>query len=208
MAVLASSILTRVRTQLVDNGSTQRWTDTELLSWLSDGQRHVVSAVPWASPKVATVSLAAGTRQAVPSDGWKLITVYRNLTAVGVAGLSCLYVPRTVLDTQYATWHTTTNTSSAVTHWTYDENDPQAFYVFPRNDGTGSVEVNYSVMPTDVASTSSNITIRDIFQTALFDYVMFRAHSKDSDYAAGQQLAGAYWQSFSNYVAIHGAKAA
>jgi hypothetical protein len=205
MTVLASSILVRVRTQLVDNGSTLRWADTELLSWLSDGQRSIVAVVPWASPKLVTLSLVAGTRQTIPSDGFKLINVYRNLTAGGTAGLSCLYVPRNLLDTQYPSWHTST-AQSAVTHWTYDENDPAGFYVYPRNDGTGSLEINYSYMPVDLTATTTPLTVRDIYQTALFDYVMFRAHSKDSDYAAGQQLAGSYWQSFQNGLAPHVAK--
>lgn len=207
MPVVASSIINRVRQQLVDNGATQRWTDTELLYWLSDGQRAIVSANPSASATVTTLALVVGTRQTLPTASFKLLNVYRNLTAGGVSGVSCLYVPRAVLDTQYPNWHTASTATSAVTHWTYDEIDPQAFYVYPRNDGTGSVEINYSANPTDVASTSSNISVRDIYATALFDYVMFRAHSKDGDYAAGQGLAGAYWQSFTNYVAMNGGKA-
>ena len=204
MAVVASSIINRARQQLVDNGSTQRWSDTELLYWLSDGQRAIVSAVPSATATVTVLSLVSGTRQSLPATAFKLLNVFRNLTAGGVSGVSCLYVPRQVLDTQYPSWHTASTATSAVTHWTYDEIDPLAFYVYPRNNGTGSVEINYSANPTDVASTSSNISVRDIFSTALFDYVMFRAHSKDGDYAAGQGLAGGYLQSFNAYLALHG----
>jgi hypothetical protein len=203
MAVVASSIINRVRQQLVDNGSTQRWSDTELLYWLSDGQRTIVSAIPSASATLTTLALVAGTRQSLPATAFKLLNVYRNLTAGGVSGVSCLYVPRDLLDTQYSTWHTASTATSAVTHWTYDEIDPLAFYVYPRNDGTGSLEINYSANPTDVASTSSNISVRDIYSTALFDYVMYRAHTKDGDYAAGQGLAGGYMQSFSSYIAMH-----
>jgi hypothetical protein len=195
MAVLASSIINRVRTQVIDNGSTQRWTDAELLGWLSDGQRAVVAVVPSAYVTNANVALVAGTRQSVPSTGWKLVEIYRN-----TSGQACFMIPRSVLDMQYPTWHVDTATSN-ITHWVYDENEPQAFYVYPPNTGAGSVNMTYSVMPTDLASISSNLTIRDQYQTPLFDYVMFRAHSKDSDYAAGQQLAGAYWQSFQNGLA-------
>lgn len=207
MAVVASSIINRVRQQLVDNGSTQRWSDTELLYWLSDGQRAIVSVNPSATATLATQALVAGTRQSLPATAFKLLNVYRNLSAGGVSGVSCLYVPRQVLDTQYPNWHTAATATASVTHWTYDEIDPLAYYVYPRNDGTGSLEISYSANPTDVASTSANISVRDIFSTALFDYVMFRAHSKDGDYAAGQQLAGSYWQSFTNYVGLHGKSA-
>ena len=199
MAVTASSIINRVRTQLSDNGTTQRWSDAELLNWLSDGQRAIVVADATASQTVTTVPLAAGTRQALPSGAHKLIHIYRNLSVSGTPGKACSYVPLSLLDNQYPDWHTDTAVA-AVRHWTYDENDPVGFYVYPRNDGTGRLEVNYAIVPTDLASTSSTISVRDIYQTALFDYVMFRAHSKDSDYAAGQSLAAGYLQAFTNFV--------
>lgn len=195
MPVAASSIINRVRTQLVDNGSALRWTDSELLGWLSDGQRNMVSLVPHAAPRAANVALVAGTRQTIPADGWRLITVYRNTDVGGGPGPAALEVPRSVLDIQYASW-TASGGTATVTHWCYDERDPAAFWVYPLNTGTGYVQINYSYMPPDVASTSSTLSVRDIFQTPLFDYVMFRAHSKDSDYAAGQQLAAAYFSSY------------
>ena len=46
MAVTAQTILTRVRTQLIDELTQQRWTDPELLRWLSDGQRTLVAMDP------------------------------------------------------------------------------------------------------------------------------------------------------------------
>jgi len=87
-----------------------------------------------------------------------------------------------------------------VLHYTYDENDPLTFYVLPYNNGSGKVAANCSMTPPDHASTSENIFVRDIFATALVDYVMFRAHQKDSDFAAGQQLASMYLQTFSAFL--------
>lgn len=200
MAVVASSIISRVRTQLVDDGSTLRWSDSELLSWLSDGQRNLVSMVPSAAPRLANVALVAGTRQSIPSDGWRLITVYRNTDVSGGPGNSVLEVPRSLLNVQYASW-TASGGTATVTHWCYDESDPAAFWVYPYNTGSGYVQINYSFMPTNLSTTSSTLTVRDIFQTPLFDYVMFRAHSKDSDYAAGQQLAAAYFSSYQSGLA-------
>jgi hypothetical protein len=205
MAVVASSIINRARTQLADNGSTYRWADSELLNWLSDGQRAIVALDPVATQTVTGVTLVAGTRQSLPSGAHKLIHIYRNLSAGGTPGKACTYVPLSLLDTQYPDWHTDTAVS-AVRHWTYDENDPVGFYVYPRNDGSGRVELNYSTMPTDLPSTSSNISVRDIYQTALLDYVMFRAHSKDSDFAAGQSLAAGYLTAFNNFVAAQARK--
>ena len=199
MAVLVQTILDRVRTQLIDTGTPPRWTDTELLRWLSDGQRTIVAAIPWAYQKVTTLDLAVGTRQTLPADANVLIEVIRNLTASGIAGPPCTKIERSILDRQYPDWHIA-NTSPTVLHYTYDTGDPMHFYVFPRNSGDGSVEINYSAVPADIVSTTGFITVRDIYSTPLVDYTMYRAHQKDSDFAAGQQLAGAYLQSFMAFV--------
>lgn len=202
MAVAASTIISRVRTQLVDTGSPPRWTDAELLQWLGDGERTIVAALPWACHRVDTVALAAGTRQSIPSDANRLLEVRRNLSAGGVPGAPCTLVDRAILDRQYLDWHLPETASPTVLHYTYDYNDPDTFYVYPYNDGTGSLEVHYSAVPTDLVSTASNINVRDIFATPLVDYVLFRAHQKDSDYAAGQTLASNYLQSFTQFIEI------
>lgn len=203
MAVTAQSIIDRVRIQLVDTATTQRWTDAELLYWISDGQRAIVAALPHAAIKTATTPLVAGTRQSLPADGYRLMDIPRNLSGGGTAGAPCTSVDRIILDRQYPTWHTA-NASATVLHWTYDPNDPTAFFVFPTNTGSGSVEVVYSFNPPDITVGASNISVRDIFQTALIDYTLYRAHSKDSDFAAGQQLAGAFLQAFTVFLQAQG----
>jgi hypothetical protein len=201
MTVAATSILTRVRTQLVDTDTSQpRWTDAELLNWLSDGERTIVAAIPWAYSQTTTVALAAGTLQQLPDGANTLIEVVRNINADGSAGAPCTMLERSILDRQYLDWHTSTNASQTVLHYMYDENNPLVFYVFPYNNGSGQVAVNCSMTPPDHVATTENIYVLDIFQTALVDYVMFRAHQKDSDFAAGQQLAGVYMQSFSAFL--------
>lgn len=199
MAVTAQSIIDKVRVQLIDTGVTQRWTDAELLYWVSDGQRAIVAALPQSAYKVVTVSLVSGTRQSLPTDGYKLLDITRNLTSGGVAGRPCMSIDRAILDRQYPTWHSA-GSSPSVLHWTYDPNDPLKFFVYPRNDGAGSVEVVYSYMPADITSVSSTISVRDIYQTPLIDYVLYRAHSKDSDFAAGQQLAASFMQAFTTFL--------
>jgi len=195
MPVQAQSIIDRVRTQLIDTGSAQRWTDAELLKWLSDGQRTLVAAMPEASSTISNASLVAGVRQTIPADGHVALRINRNAN-----GRSCNAVPRDLLNIQYPTW-TTDAASATVKHFFIDEVDKRYFYVYPPNTGTGTVELVYSVMPADLASTTSLLTVRDIYQTPLFDYVMARAHQKDSDFAAGQKTAEMYMQSFVAFLA-------
>ena len=201
MAVAATSILSRVRTQLLDTDTSQpRWTDAELLNWLSDGERTIVAAIPWAYQLTTTLALVAGTQQQLPAGANTLIEIIRNVNADGTAGAPCFMIERSILDRQYLDWHTDANASATVLHYTYDENNMLTFYVYPYNNGSGQVELNCSMTPPDLVNTTDNIYTLDIFQTALVDYVMYRAHQKDSDFAAGQQLAGIYMQSFTQFI--------
>lgn len=200
MAVTAQTIIDRVRTQLIDTGTTQRWTDSELLKWLSDGQRSVVAFAPSASSTDAVLQLASGTKQSIPSDGHMLLTIVRNTDVTGTTGgRVCRIVTRELLDAQNPDWHNSSN-STTVQNYIFDPMEPKKFYVYPPNDGTGYVECVYSVMPSDLTSVSDVLDVQDIYQTALVDYVLFRAHQKDSDFAAGQAVAQNYLQLFLSYM--------
>jgi len=198
MSIVASAVISKVRRTLVDTEGV-RWDDDELLGWLSDAQRSVAAAVPNASTRVTTINMVAGPRQTIPLDGFVLLDVYRNLTALGVTGNSIQEQDLELFRLQYPNWTTDTPTS-AVIAFAKREDDPTGFYVYPPNDGTGSVEINYSVMPPTLTSLTDTLVVRDIFEPALFDYVMFRAHAKDSDYAAGEQVSTKYLNQFSAFV--------
>ena len=199
MAVTAQSIITRVRTQLLDPDGV-RWTDAELLKWLSDGQRTLVANAAGISSIVAVMSLVAGTKQIIPTGGYMLLTILRNIQADGVTpGRACRIVSRELMDSQNPNWHNST-ASPTVQNYVYDPQQPGDFYVYPPNDGTGKIQLMYAVMPDEMSSLSTTLVVQDLYQTALYDYVMYRAHQKDSDYAAGMSVAMTYWQSFAAYL--------
>jgi len=196
MPVTAQTILDKVRDQLVDNGTTPRWTDVELLSYLSDGQRTAVSYVPSAASTIDVVALVAGTKQALPSDGYMLLTVVRNIADdLTTGGRACRIVSRELLDGYMPTWHAST-ASAIVQNYIYEPQSPETFYVYPPNNGLGHVEIVYAVLPPVLTTGSSNLTLGEIYHSALFDYVMYRAHQKDGDFAAGQGVAAGYLQLF------------
>lgn len=196
MAVTAQSIINRVRTQLIDTNAEQRWSDTELLRWLSDGQRTLVSLVPDASGVIAVRALSAGTKQTIPSNGHMLLTIFRNTNAAGTTGGRAVRLTsRELLDGFDQAWHSAAATVN-VQAYVFDPQHPDTFYVYPPNTGTGYVELSYSVMPADLSSTSDTLSVADIYQTPLVDYVLYRAHQKDSDFAAGQAIASNYLQLF------------
>lgn len=205
MAVLASSIVTRVREQLIDTGTPPRWSDAELLRFLSDGQKTIVALAPAASAVIASHQLAAGTRQSIPVDGYMLLTIFRNMGTNGsTPGRVCRIVSRELLDAVDPDWHVAT-ASAVVKNYIFDPATSDVFYVYPPNTGTGYVEMSYSVSPTELTSLSDELIVDELYSPALADYVMFRAHQKDSDFSAGQSLAQTYLALFNSFMQQHGA---
>jgi len=193
--VTAQTIINKAAIQLTDIANV-RWTRAELLSWLNDGMRQIVLMQPSASSTTVSKLLTAGTRQTIPSDGWLLLQIYRNMGTTGsAAGRAIRIVSREVLDGFDPYWHTGIP-KAEVKNFIYDTQDQTAFYVYPPNTGTQYIELNYSSQPTNLTTENQVIPLFDIFQSALVDYIMFRACSKDAEYAPGLQLAQGYLATF------------
>jgi len=196
MTVLASEILSRVRSLLIDTEDTQRWSDAELLQHLSDAQRTVAALAPDEASDVAVVQLAEGTRQSLPADGVSLLNVYRNMGIAGTTpGRAIRLVRRELLDDQNPNWHSEAKVT-IIYNYIYDPADATAFFVYPPSNGLGYIEINYCFTPAEIALTSTAISLPDVFITPLTDYVMYKALQKDSDFAAGQQRAQLHLQAF------------
>jgi hypothetical protein len=206
----AQDVVTRAGYLLNDSGNANavvaantRWTTDELLLWITDAQREVVVMTPNASAVVEAMPLVAGTRQTIPAEGWVLLSVKRNLTASGTPGRSIRQVSQSLLDSYDPEWHTDTP-SPTVWNYTFDMEDRKAFYVYPPNDGTGAVELNYAATPVAVVNLTDTLTLDDVFLGALANYVVYRAILKDAEYAGGASLAPQFYQAFMTAVAAQG----
>jgi hypothetical protein len=205
MALTANDVLLRAALLLNDSGfaaggvaANTRWSADELLDWASDAQRQIVLLRPNANNQVATIPLVRGTRQTLPSNGWLLISCNRNMqNGSGARGVR--QIQRGTLDAQNPNWHADPMNKLAW-NYMYDVQDQRAFYVYPPNDGSGSLEINFSAMPDQLTSVSSPIVLDTLWLTPLVDYVCFRALSKDAEFAGGAQLAQLYYQAFSTAV--------
>lgn len=166
------------------------WDSTELLGWANDGQRVIVANKPNSYIKNQNLLLIAGTKQAIPSDGIQLIKVTRNMGTAGTTpGNAIWLIEQNRLDEQRPGWHSET-AAATVKHAIFDPRDPKTFYVYPQQPATGQgyVEIVYSATPTDIAI-GATILIDDIYSTSLMDYILYRAYSKDADYAANDNRA-------------------
>jgi hypothetical protein len=150
----------------------------------------------------ATVALVAGAKQAVPTNGSKLIDVIRNTAGTK---RSVRMTVRNILDTQSPNWYNLTGVTE-ILHYMYDARDPKVFYVYPPAASTGaSVELVYSAYPADItepadgavySAVTGNISLPDIYGNVLADYILYRAYTKDSEYAGNAQRAQAHYAAF------------
>lgn len=216
MSLTAQSIIKRAG-QILQDSTNIRWNADELVRWLNDGQREIVLYRPDSNSKRATnCLLAADTRQdlnsiaAVLAAGTpaKLIDIVRNTIGTKRA---VRQVAREILDSQSPGWHGMTP-AAEILHFTFDQLDPRAFYVYPPANGTTtSIEIIFSAYPTDVAepaagseytAVTGNIGISDIYGNALLDYVMYRAYMKDADFAGNPQRAMSHYSAMATSLGV------
>lgn len=207
MPIAAQSIVRRVVETLQDNTSV-RWPVNELVRYLNDGQREIVLYRPDAMVTNAVVTLVAGSKQALPANGTKLIEIVRN---TGGTRRSVRLVNREILDSQAPNWHNITGVTE-ILHFMYDPRDPRVFYVYPPAAASGaSLDAVYAAMPTDVTepadgavytAVSGNISVPDIYGNVIQDYMLYRAYSKDSEYAGNASRAQAHYGAFANALGV------
>ena len=207
MSIAAQALIRRVVETLQDTTSI-RWPVAELVRYLNDGQREIIVHRPDAMVTNASVSLASGTKQSLPANGAKLIDVVRNSAGNKRAIRMCA---REILDAQSPGWHNLSGVNEIV-HFMFDPRDPKVFYVYPPAAASGAaVDLVYSALPTDIAepaagtdfgAVTGNISVPDIYSNALQDYVLYRAYTKDSQYAGNEARAQARYAAFANALGI------
>ena len=199
-----ANLLSRIKDTLQDTTSV-RWPEAELLRYINDAQREIVNFRPDSSATTANVQLVTGTKQTLPSGGLRLIKLTRNMdgTSGGASGKRAIRIVNVdILNTQEPNWHDASAAAgdaahgTVVKHYIFDDDDPRNYYVYPGVSGNAYVEIVYSAAPTDLANTSATISVDDIYGNAIIDYVLFRAYMKDAQYAGNSQRAQNHYQLF------------
>ena len=159
-----------------------RWTVEEMLKWISDGQRAIVLLRPNSNNKVAEIPLVAGPRQRLPDDGWLLLTANANTDGASNYGRGVTLATFDAMNRQLPNWRADAK-SKLVYNYMFDLTDQKAFYIWPPNDGTGHLEINYSAQPPEMTDLDQTIAIDDIFVPVLVDYVCMRCSTKDAEFS-------------------------
>lgn len=202
--MLASEIIDRARVILNDADGV-RWLDSEFFKWINDAQRVIALVRPDSVVSNTTITLAAGTKQTLPTEALRLLDVVRNITQANSGGRAVRHVDRDVLDTQNPDWHGDTGTQT-IKNYVYDNRDPKTFYVYPPALSTSKLEVIYSKNPTDVTTLANPLAVADIYADPLLNYVLYRAYSKDAEFAQNGNLAASYLGTFNSMLGIKTSK--
>ena len=207
------TLVSKAQTLLQDVTSV-RWPVLELQGWLNDAYREVVNLRPDSNTQTGTYSCTSGPRQVLTAqfpNALRLIEAIRNV-AVTSDKRAIRLIDRRVLDEQRRTWYAETP-SVTLQHYMFDPRVPKEFLVYPPASDLAQLEVAYSSVPTAHALTEAQLTnpataevirIDDSFANALIDYVMYRAYSKDAEYAANANRAVAHFQAFQNALGVKG----
>jgi hypothetical protein len=199
-SVKIAEVINKVELILQDDTNV-RWTAAELLGWANDSYREIVLARPDVNTQSGTFTCAEGTRQ-VLTDGFssalRLIDVVRNVAATSAKGAVRL-ISRKILDDQRRDWHDVTNKSVNIEYFMFDPRAPKLFQVYPPATTAAQLEVIYASVPSahvlsNGAIPTDDIRIDDSYANCMVDYILYRAYSKDAEYAANSQRAMAHLQ--------------
>jgi len=203
MTISAKSIIHRA-TDILQDQTSVRWPVSELVRWLNDAQRFIVKMRPDAMNTTATMTLVEGPRQDLDNARLsplpaKLIEVTRNLAASSTKQAIRL-VERRILDAQTPGWYNLTGTVNIV-HYMFDARDPKTFYVYPPATSAARLEVMYAAFPSDVTEPADgaiwsavvgDLGMPDIYADDILNMILYRAYSKDSEYAGNTERAASY----------------
>lgn len=173
------------------------WSKSEWLNWFNDAVLAVANARPDALSKNTTFNITTGSKQKLPDDGLSWLKVIRNFST----GKPVREIQRRQLDDQVDSWHN--RTGANVDHYAKDPLDPKHIYIYPQPTAGHQLEVIYAVAPTaieisDFDSDSQVLPVDDVYLNPILDLMLYRAYSKDAEYAGNMNRAMTHQQAAYN----------
>ena len=174
-----------------------RWTDEDMYDYLTAACRQLVLLRPGARAVTESVKLSAkSTRQSIPTGGFQLIDIVRNMGADGdTPGYPVQLTERDALDDANTAWHMD-GPEDEIDNYTYDEANPTVFYVTPPPSDSVFVEMVYSKSPDRIEAMDDPVVIDNAYEEALYKYIMHKAFCTDDASPADFQKSAQYLSRF------------
>jgi len=180
----ANDLTSRAAAVLNDPGNAN-WSAADLLVYLNDGLQLMVLRVPEQFATVQDIVLVAGAKQALPAPSALLLNVLKV-----ASGRTPRLVDRAALDAFSPSWQAAAQGETR--EWAYNPKDPFVFWVSPPAVAAAALTIETADYPAVLAG-GSTVPVDDAYHPALVDYVVYRALSKDADYAADDNRAGFFY---------------
>jgi len=175
MTVSVDTLLDSVSSTLLDVAR-RTWGRNLLLGYLNEGLRATVFLKPDAYPVQTFIPLVSGIAQSLPSDGVAVI----NATDNEVSGRGISQTDLALLQEENRFWPAATREVD-VENYAADPRTPRLFYVFPPNDGTGSIRMTYGAVPPALTGSSGEVLpMPDSYQNAMINFTLAKAYGMNS----------------------------
>lgn len=197
------SVLSLVKKKILDE-SNDDFTESELLTLYNLTNREIVKMVPRAYTKINTMLMVAGNKQRIPSPGMVIIEVLRNMGTDGVTpGRAIRETSMEIMKKFVPAFSTDTAlTDSSIWDWWPVPQEPESFYVHPKSDGSGYIELEYSQAPADVVYDAGSIyltntiALSDLYVNAIISGMLYQAYDDDTDIPGNTPRSGVYYARF------------
>lgn len=196
IGIHVADILRRVGSIMNDEDHV-RWTELELIDWINDAAGEIVLRRPAARAVIEIIALASGTRQNTPDGTSQLLNVVRNWKAGGTPGSAISITDMQAMNAADPDWHAAR--AGTTRQYMIDERSPTTFYVYPPATNGAQVEVLVAKPPPKVVANTDTLDMRPEFIGALLNWIMYRCHTKDSEYANGA-VAAQHYQAFADAI--------
>lgn len=188
----ANDMIRRAGAQLDDRGY-DAWHASELLDYLNEGLRATLTHIPQAFARTQVVSHQPGTRQQLPVGSAALIRVVRAINANGSAGRAAVPFDFNTMSSVAPDWHSAP--AAPVRQYAYDPNDPRVYWVYPPAPPGSRAEIEHAPIP-PLLGLEDELPIDERLEQALLDYMLYRAYSKDSEYAGEDGRAAMHYAAY------------
>lgn len=194
--IKVADLLRRFKAIMMDPKST-RWNTAEAIDWINDAASEIVLRRPAARAVTEIIDLAQGTYQGTSQGTAQLLDVVRNIRPDGSPGSAIRIADRQQIDDIEPSWHR--RRAAPTRHYMIDERSPTTFYVYPPAQLGAKVEVLVAKPAPPVVLEIDTLDLRMEFINAILNWMMYRAHSKDSEFSQGN-MAALHYQAFTDAI--------
>lgn len=177
--------------------------EAQFLRWVNDAQRAVCLMRPDAASSIQNLVITASSaRQVLPSNAARLGGLYRNMGTNGLTGGRAITgpTPREPMDASDPLWMT--RTGNYIRGYTYSEETPLDYYIYPTLTVPWYVEAKLFLIPADLAAKTDPIGLSDIYAPPIREWVLYNCFARDSERTPNYVRAGRHFNNFFQLLGI------